>query len=251
MKNMLMLISYDGSEYKGWQRQPHEMSIQGTIEKTLKRLLNEEILIHGAGRTDAGVHSIKGQTASFNLTTHIESEQLRYALNRALPTSIHIDKMKRVPDTFHARYDAIGKTYQYRIDQSIEANPLRAKYVHHLNKPLDFEAIKRAMPFFIGTHDFKTFMASGSKIEDTVRMIYSFNLEKHEDEYVFTISGNGFLYNMIRIIMGSLIQVGYHKIKPDEIPEIIKSGDRSRARHTAPASGLYLINVDYEQDLFK
>lgn len=249
MKNIMMVISYDGSAYKGWQRQPKALSIQGTIESTLKRMLNEEIFIHGAGRTDAGVHSIKGQTASFSLTTHIEEDQLKYALNRALPSSIHIDKLMTVADTFHARYDATGKTYQYIMEQSLEANPLRAKYVHHLDKPLDFEAIKIAMKFFIGTYDFKAFMASGSKIKDTVRTIDRFELEKHENEYIFTISGNGFLYNMIRIIMGSLIHVGYHKIKPDEVPSIIMSGERSRARYTAPANGLYLTNVEYDQNI--
>ncbi|WP_228727923.1 tRNA pseudouridine(38-40) synthase TruA [Fusibacter ferrireducens] len=247
---MLMVISYDGSAYRGWQRQSQDMSIQGTIESALEKLLNEAICIHGAGRTDAGVHSIKGQTASFNLKTHIAGDQLKYALNRALPSSIHIDKIVAVPDAFHARYDATGKTYQYIIDQSPEANPLRANYVHHLDKPLDFEAIKVAMTFFIGTHDFKTFMASGSKIKNTVRTINRFSLEKDRNEYIFTISGSGFLYNMIRIIMGSLIQVGYHKIKPDEMPAIIRSGDRSNAKYTAPASGLYLMNVDYGQRIF-
>ncbi|WP_069876119.1 tRNA pseudouridine(38-40) synthase TruA [Fusibacter sp. 3D3] len=250
MKNMLMVISYDGSEYKGWQRQPSELSIQGTIEKTLKRLLKEEITIDGAGRTDAGVHSIKGQTATFNLTTHIEAEPLRYALNRALPRSIHIDQITTVPDTFHARYHALGKTYRYIIDQSLEASPLRAKYVHHLDRPLDFKAIRLAMQHFVGTHDFKTFMASGSKIEDTVRTLYSFTLEQYKEEYHFTISGDGFLYNMIRIIMGSLIQVGDHKIEPDEIRAIIESKERSRARYTAPANGLYLIHVEYAPNIF-
>lgn len=245
MKTLKMTISYDGSEYKGWQRQSQECSVQGTIEQTLKALLKEEIAIHGAGRTDAGVHSLNGQTASFQLNTNIGADQLKYALNRALPASIHIGEILEVPDTFHARYSAVGKTYQYIIDQSPEANPLRAKYVHHLDKPLDFKAIEEAMSYFIGTHDFQTFMASGSKIENTVRTIHSFGLKRQGDEYVFTISGDGFLYNMIRIIMGTLIQVGYHKTMPNQIEAIIRSHSRDKARHTAPANGLYLMKVHY------
>lgn len=245
MKTFKMIVSYDGSDYKGWQRQKDDVTVQGVIESSLKTLLNENIVIHGAGRTDAGVHSIKGQTASFRIETSIEPDKLKYALNRILPRSIYIDEITEANYEFHARYNAIGKKYCYIIKNNEELDPFRSRYVHHVDKSLNFEAIEAAMQYFVGTHDFSAFKASGSKIENSIRTIYSFTLERKLDEYHFTISGDGFLYNMIRIIMGTLLKVGEGKISPEDVPGIILSKDRSKARLTAPACGLYLMEVFY------
>jgi len=244
-----MVISYDGSGYSGWQRQSvgnyiKQNSIQAVLEKGLKTVLGERILIDGAGRTDAGVHAF-GQTASFKTDNSIPPDKFRFALNRVLPSDIYVKSLVPVPDDFHARYSAIGKTYEYRLYTDKDRNPFLSKQMSFVLGELDEDKIRQAMQYFMGKHDFKTYMASGSKVKNTVREITSFDLMKSDNQWCFLISGDGFLYHMVRIIIGTLINVGKGNICPDSIPDIIKSGDRSRAKDTASPEGLYLLSVQY------
>ncbi len=251
LSTLSMRIQYDGSGYHGWQRQSRMKSVQGVLEKTLSKVFNQTIEIDGSGRTDSGVHAL-GQCFSFRVDLTMPIEKVKFVVNRRLPSDIYIESVTLETDAFHARYSAIGKTYVYKIYTNEARNPFLDKYSYHLTHNVDESAIREAMMHFIGTYDYKAFMASGSHAENTIRTIYRFDLESMENERVFTITGDGFLYNMVRIIIGSLIQVGTGKIKASDIPLIISSGDRNRAKYTAPAQGLYLKSVYYsDEDLQK
>lgn len=247
MQTLSMRIQYDGSGYHGWQRQSRMKSVQQTLERTLSKVFNQTIEIDGSGRTDAGVHAL-GQCISFKVNLTMPIENVKFVVNRRLPKDVYVESVTLQPDDFHARYCAIGKTYVYKIYTDQARNPFLDKYAFHIDHALDVTAIREAMRRFIGTYDFKTFMASGSSTENTVRTIYRFDLEVSENTFEFTITGNGFLYNMVRIIIGSLIHVGTGKINASDIPSIIASGDRNRAKYTVPAHGLYLKNVYYSED---
>lgn len=242
--NLLMVVQYDGRAFSGWQRQQKERTVQGEIEKALKHLLRQDISIHGSGRTDAGVHAY-GQCFTFHCDLIMPLEKLTYALNHRLPSDIWVESAKIVEDAFHARYKAKGKTYQYKILNACRPNPFDSHYSAYVPRALDEKKIREAMDFFLGTHDFKGFMASGSSVQNTVRTIYEFTLERKADYWIFNIHGNGFLYNMVRIIIGLLLQVGQGYLEAEKIPEIIKKGNRFDARWTAPAQGLYLMKVHY------
>jgi len=250
MHTISMIINYDGSRYFGWQRQTHLISVQEVLEKSLSKVLHQTITIDGSGRTDAGVHAL-GQCASFNADLTIPIEKLKYVLNRILPSDIFIEKMQIEVDGFHARYHAIGKTYIYKIFTGKDRNPFLDKYSYHYAYPLNLELINRAMLSFIGEHDFKAYMASGSKTQNSIRTIYDFKLEVASEMLIFTITGDGFLYNMVRIIIGSLLHVGTGKIKPEAITDIINSGSRDRAKFIVPSSGLYLKSVFYSKELLQ
>lgn len=251
MQTISMRIQYDGSGYHGWQRQSRMKSVQQTLEKTLSKVFDQTIEIDGSGRTDAGVHAL-GQCISFKVNLTMPIENVRIVVNRRLPNDIYVESVTLESDDFHARYCSIGKTYVYKIYTNEARSPFFDKYYFHFENALDESAIREAMQHFVGTYDFKTFMASGSGTEHTVRTIYRFDLEVSENALVFTITGDGFLYNMVRIIIGSLIHVGTGKIKASDIPSILESGDRNRAKYTAPAHGLYLKSVYYsEEDLQK
>jgi len=247
MQTLSMRIQYDGSGYHGWQRQSRMKSVQQTLEKVLSKVFNQTIEIDGSGRTDAGVHAL-GQCVSFKVNLTMPIENVKFVVNRRLPSDIYVECVTLRSDDFHARYCAIGKTYVYKIYTDQARNPFLDKYAFHFEHALDITAIKDAMRHFIGTYDFKTFMASGSNTENTVQTIYRFDLEVVANEIVFTITGDGFLYNMVRIIIGTLIHVGTGKIKVSDIPSIIESEDRNRAKYTAPAHGLYLKSVYYSED---
>lgn len=251
MQTLSMIVQYDGSGYHGWQRQSHLKSVQQTLEKTLSKVFNQTIQIDGSGRTDAGVHAL-GQCISFKVDLTMPIENVKFVVNRRLPNDIYVKSVTLQPDDFHARYCSIGKTYIYKIYKEKGRSPFLDKYAFHIEHDLDENAIRLAMDHFVGTYDFKTFMASGSSAENTIRTIYRFDLEVTDTTFEFTITGDGFLYNMVRIIIGSLIHVGTGKISASDIPSIIASGDRNRAKYTAPAHGLYLISVYYaEGDLQK
>lgn len=237
-------ISYDGSNFNGWQKQPKGRTVQGIIEAVLSSILDDQIVIHASGRTDAGVHAIS-QCATFDAKMIMPVSSLHTALMRRMPNDIVITDMKLVPDNFHARFSAVGKTYEYKIYTSEKSSPFKNRYHTHLPRVLNEADIRRAMKCFLGTHDFKGFMASGNSTNKTVRTIFNFDLEVKNDIWTFSITGDGFLYNMVRIIVGTLIQVGLGRAKPEEIPEIIKSGERSKAKWTAPPEGLYLKEVLY------
>ncbi len=246
MQKLSMIIKYDGSRYFGWQRQSHLISVQEVLEKTLSKTLQQEITIDGSGRTDAGVHAM-GQCISFSAELNIPVEKLKFVLNSRLPSDICIESVNIENDSFHARYDAIGKTYIYKVYTGHERDPFVDKYSYHYPHLLNIESIREAMEYFVGTHDFKTFMAAGSMTQNTIRTIHAFILEEQTDFIVFTITGDGFLYNMVRIIMGSLLHVGAGKISASDIPNIINSGSRDLAKFTVPANGLYLKSVYYRQ----
>ncbi len=247
MQTISLKLKYDGSHYHGWQRQNNVQTVQGTVEKALKRVLKQDISIDGSGRTDAGVHAL-GQCVTFKADLTMPVNNVKFALNKILPLDIHVMEARIVPDEFHARYSAIGKTYQYKIHTVKERDPFLERYSYHYPHELDIDRMRQAMVRFLGTHDFRTFMASGSMTQNTVRTIYDVSLEATDTSVIFTVTGNGFLYNMVRIIVGTLLHVGIGKITPEQIPEIIGARSRDRAKFTPPGCGLYLAKVYYDPE---
>jgi len=246
MRNIKLIIEYDGTNYCGWQVQENGPSIQGSVEKALNAITGEKIKINGSGRTDAGVHA-RGQAASFMTDSRIPGDKFAYALNNMLPRDIVIKDSRDVPLDFHARFSAVGKKYSYFINNSRFPSALLRNYAYHINycESLDISRIEKAAEAFIGTYDFSGFMSAGSKVSDTVRTIYDLSVLKEKELLCFNYKGSGFLYNMVRIITGTLLYAGIGKINPEDIKEIILSKDRSRAGITAPACGLYLEEVYY------
>lgn len=244
MKNIKLTIEYDGTNYFGWQIQPEVSSVQEEIEKAIKILTNEDIDLTGAGRTDRKVHA-RGQVANFMTNSSIPAEKFSYAINKYLPEDISIVKSEEVDTNFHSRYDAIGKEYRYLIYNNYIRSSLWRNYTYHVPYNLDFKTMDIAKDFFLGTHDFSAFMSTGSSIENTVRTIYAVSLCQKDNIICFEVQGNGFLYNMVRIMVGTLIDVGSGKIRPESIPIILESKDRKKAGHTAKPQGLYLEKVYY------
>ena len=247
MRNIKLIIEYDGTNYCGWQVQENGPSIQAEIEKALLSVTGEAISINGSGRTDAGVHA-RGQAASFITESSIPPEKFAYALNNKLPEDIVIKESGEVPLDFHARFSAVGKKYSYLVINSRFPSALLRNHAYHVNycERLDIDKIKIAAEAFIGTYDFSGFMAAGSKVSNTVRTIYDISIEQEGELIRFIYKGSGFLYNMIRIITGTLLYTGIGKINPQDIKDIILSKDRERAGVTVPAQGLYLEEVYYD-----
>ena len=244
MKNIKLTIEFDGSNFCGWQKQPKGRTVQETIEKAIFKATNEQIEINGSSRTDSGVHA-KCMVANFFTNSTIPSEKFREAINVRLPEDVSIIRSEEVDENFHARYSSKGKTYSYTIINRYERLSLGHQYLYHYRYPLDFNKMEEACKYFLGTHDFKAFMSPGSSIKTTVRTIYELYLKKDGEKIQIFITGNGFLYNMVRIIVGTLLKVGNGKIKPDEIEDIIKEGNRKRAGMCVPAKGLILEKVFY------
>ena len=243
MRNIKLTIQYNGKGYCGWQKQNDSLGIQGNIEKSIKDLTNENVKIIGSGRTDAGVHAL-AQVANFNTECNIPIEKIPNALNSKLPKDIVIINAEEVSLDFHSRYSAKGKRYRYIIYNSRYRTPIYNDISYFVKYDLDFEKMKKEAKSLIGTHDFKGFMSSGSAVKDTVRTIYDIDVSKQEDLIVIEIEGNGFLYNMVRIIVGTLVDIGRGRID-NNMATIIQSKLRSMAGHTAPAHGLFLKKVDY------
>lgn len=244
MKNIKLTIAYDGTNYSGWQRQSNARSVQGEIEKKLRTITKQEIQIHGSGRTDAGVHAL-GQIASLTADLSIPVNKFAFVLNNALPSDIVIKEVVEMDMDFHARYSAKGKKYIYKIYNGAIRNPLYANYSYFVRRPVDINSIIEGSKYFIGEHDFKGFMSSGSNVKNTVRTIYNIDVYKKDEFIILEYRGNGFLYNMVRIITGSLLDVSSGKIKMENLDYIIRSKDRRNARHKAPPQGLYLAKVYY------
>ncbi len=244
MKNIKLTIEYDGTDFNGWQIQPNQRTIQDEIQKAVKIMCRQDIKIYGAGRTDAGVHA-KGQVANFHISSHISCNRFAPALNSILPKDIVIKKSIEVDKGFHSRYSAVAKEYKYIIYNDTTRSSILRNYSYYVNYNLDIQKMQRASKTLIGTYDFKTFMSSGSSIGDTVRTIYSLNIESEKNIIEITIKGNGFLYNMVRIIVGTLIDIARGKIQEKAIKNILYSKNRETAGHTAPAQGLYLQQVFY------
>ena len=283
MKNVLLTIKYDGTPFCGWQRQPNVETVQGEVERVLSILCAQQIEINGTSRTDAGVHAY-GQQASFKGDFKIPVENIKRAANNLLHPAVKITEVMEVPEEFHARFDSKGKTYEYIIINSRNKDPFMENYCYFVDRPLDIDKIKRALKYIEGTHDFNCFQASGGEIrETTVRTVYKLEMDvkdlpleeegnallaekgldnsrvpgaKMVDDHrwfppkklIVKITGDGFLYNMVRIIVGTLVDVGYGKIDSEDLPEIIQGRDRTKAGHTAPAQGLYLKEIYYRTD---
>ena len=243
----LMSFSYDGSNFKGYQKQPKVRTVQGEIEKALKQINNNnKVDIHASGRTDAGVHALN-QTAHFDLEMEITEEKLRQGLNSLLPEDVYIKKISKVDDDFHARFNSIGKEYIYVINLG-EYNPIDRNYVYQYNKKLDVVEMERALKYLEGTHNFKSFTKTDEEKDDYVRTISQTNLTrdiKNVNMITLTFVGTGFLRYMVRNMVGLLIEVGEGKRKSEEIIDILKAQDRTRAGKTANPEGLYLKNVFY------
>ncbi|WP_419749837.1 tRNA pseudouridine(38-40) synthase TruA [Terrisporobacter petrolearius] len=243
MRNLKLTIQYDGTKYCGWQKQPNSSGIQGTIEYAIYEITKEKVNIIGSGRTDAGVHAL-GQVANFKINSNIPAARIPDALNAKLPKDISIIDCQEVSDDFHSRYSATGKIYRYLIYNKPYRSPLYKDISYHVRYDLDIQKMRVEAQSLLGTHEFKGFMSSGSSVKDTVRTIHNISIEESGDLIVLEVEGNGFLYNMVRILVGTLVDIGRGRIdKPLE--EIIASQDRGEAGHTAPAHGLFLKKVHY------
>lgn len=247
MANIRLTIEYDGTNYHGWQSQSNAVSVQETVEKAIEILVPaEKCKLIACSRTDFGVHAF-AQVANFITGSDIPPERFAPALNRILPEDIAIKHSERVPDDFHSRYDATGKKYRYLICNSKYRSALLRHRACHVSHPLDIEKMRRAASYFVGRHDFSAFQATGGSIRDTRKIIYSCTIEADGDIIAIEVDGGGFLYNMVRIMAGTLIDVGKGKCAADVIPDIILSRNRHKAGKTAPAQGLYLVEIHYEK----
>jgi tRNA pseudouridine38-40 synthase len=240
-----MVVAYDGTNYKGWQVQPNGITIEEVLNKNLSKLLGEEIVVSGASRTDSGVHSL-GNIAVFDTNTRMPADKIAFALNQRLPEDIVVQGSCKVEDGWHPRYQNSRKTYEYRILNRTFRMPTRRLDTYFYHYPLDVEKMKKAAAYLVGEHDFKSFCAIGAQVKTTVRTIYACDVEKDGDIITIRVTGNGFLYNMVRIIAGTLVQVGGGAVAPDEVGEILAKKDRSAAGPTAPAHGLTMMGIEFE-----
>lgn len=245
MRRIQLIVEYDGTNYAGWQRQSNAMSVQQKVEDTLSKLTKEKIIIHGASRTDAGVHAM-GQSAHFDTESRIPADKFSYALNTMLPPDIRIRESRQVPESFHARFSTKGKRYRYLFHVHPHASAIHRLTHAHVIYPLDVDLMHREAQALVGTHDFAAYAASGSVVKDTVRTIYRADVTRDGEEVKLVIEGKGFLYNMVRIIAGTLIGVGSGNIEPGAFARAIESGNRLDLGVTAPAHGLTLMEVFYD-----
>lgn len=244
MKRIKLVVAYDGTAYHGWQVQPGADTIEGELNKALSALLQEDVQVIGASRTDSGVHALCN-VAVFDTDTRIPAQKLAYALNQRLPEDIRIQESREVAADFHPRHCESQKTYEYRILNREFPLPTKRLYAYFTYVPLDVGRMQEAAAYLIGEHDFKSFCATAAVVETTVRKINSMTVEKEGEEIVLRVCGNGFLYNMVRIIAGTLIEVGRGSMEPEKIREILEAKDRAAAGPTAPACGLTLVKYEF------
>lgn len=244
MRNIKLTIEYDGKDFNGWQKQPTKLNIQGTIEQAIKQITGENVELNASGRTDAGVHAL-GQVANFKTNSQIPIEKFAIAINSKLKRSIVIKKAEEVDERFHSRLCCKKKTYRYVINNSQEGTAIYRNLETHISQKLDIEKMQQAVKYFEGEHDFKAFKASGTSSKTSVRIIYTAKVYSEGDRIFIELTGNGFLYNMVRIIAGTLVEVGLRKIEPEKVQEIIQLGKRENAGKTLPPNGLYLVKVMY------
>lgn len=245
MRNIKLTIEYDGKDFNGWQKQPNKLNIQGEIERAISSITGEKIELIGSGRTDAGVHAF-GQIANFKTNSNIPIEKMSLAINSKLKKSIVVKEAVEVDERFHSRYNAKKKTYIYVINNSKCGTAIYRNLSYCFPIELNIDEMKKAAKYFEGEHDFSGFKASGTSNKNSIRTIYNAEVTKKEENIIIKLTGNGFLYNMVRIISGTLLEVGIGKIKAEDIPEIINSKDRKKAGKTLPANGLFLVNVEYK-----
>lgn len=246
-KRVCLRVAYDGTAYCGWQVQKNGRTIEGELNRALAELTGEEIQVIGASRTDAGVHGLCN-VAVFDTRSRIPGEKFSYALNQRLPEDIRVRASKEVPEDFHPRHCRSRKTYEYHIYNAVFPNPLRRLYSCFTYVPLEVERMSRAAAYLVGEHDFASFCSAGSQAETTIRTIYSLDVARDGEEIVIRVTGNGFLYNMVRIIAGTLMEAGSGRMEPEEIPKILEARDRAAAGPTAPACGLVLKELEIEDE---
>ena len=244
-----LIIEYDGTNYVGWQRQKNGISVQQVLEEAFEKTVGQKVVLYGAGRTDAGVHAL-GQVAHLDTTTSIPPEKISFALNTNLPSDIRVVCSQVVSDDFHARYGAKAKTYEYTYINAQHPSAIYRNTTAHIRGDVDISAMKQAAQTIVGTHDFASFCASGSEVDTTVRTVYSLVVSQDEPFIKIEITGSGFLYNMVRIIAGTLLDVGRGKRKAGDMQDIMDAGDRGKASATAPARGLMMKRVFYEDAEF-
>ena len=246
MRNIKLVIEYDGKDFNGWQKQPNKLNIQGSIEYAIKLVTGEDVDLNASGRTDAGVHAF-GQVANFKTNSNIPTEKIPIALNTNLKRSIRIISAEEVDERFHSRLSCKKKTYRYVINNQEFSSAIYRNLETHIPQKLNIEKMKEAVKYFEGEHDFKAFKASGASSKSSVRTIYKAEVIEQPNNRIFIeLTGNGFLYNMVRIIAGTLVDVGLGKIEPEDIEKIIESKDRQLAGKTLQPNGLYLLNVKYD-----
>lgn len=245
-KRVFLRIAYDGTNYCGWQIQINGITVEEIINRELSRLLNEEIVVIGASRTDSGVHAL-GNVAVFDTESKIPAEKMSFALNQRLPEDIRVQESFEVAADFHPRYTNSMKTYEYKILNKRHPMPTERLYSYFVYMPLDVEKMKKAAEYIVGEHDFKSFCSNRTQVENTVRTVYKLDVFKENDMIHFVISGNGFLYNMVRIIVGTLVKVGLGVYPPEHVKEILEACNRDVAGPKAPAEGLTLVKIQYEE----
>lgn len=244
MKRIKLIVAYDGTNYCGWQTQINGITVEEVLNKTLSGLLKEDIRVIGASRTDSGVHAI-GNVAVFDTESKIPGDKFSFALNQRLPEDIRIQESCQVADDFHPRFCDTIKTYEYKILNRKFALPTERLYSAFVYYPLDVEKMQMAAAYLVGEHDFKSFCSSGSQVESTVRTITDISVEKHGEMISIRVSGNGFLYNMVRIIVGTLMKIGLGVWEPERMEEILNACDRNAAGPKAEARGLTLVEIRY------
>ena len=244
MRNIKLTISYDGTGYKGWQKQANGKTIQEELEKAIKKVFGKHHILYGASRTDAGVHA-KAQVANFKTSSSIPLKKIPKALNSYLKEDIAVTKAEEAPGGFHARFDAKNKHYRYIVLLSQHRDPFSEKYAWRISYKLDIPLMRKEAKALIGKHDFKSFQASDKRERSSVRKIASLSIKKRKNELIFDIEGDGFLYNMVRNIVGTLVDIGRGYLPEGSMKKILKSCDRKKAGPTAPAKGLTLIEVKY------
>ena len=245
MRNIKLTIEYDGKDFKGWQKQPNKLNIQGEIEKAIENITGEKVELIASGRTDAGVHAM-GQVANFKTNSNMPIEKIPIAINSQVKNSIRIQNAEEVDENFHSRFNCKKKTYRYVIDNSKYGSAIYRNISYHMPIKLDVEEMKKAIKYFEGEHDFKAFKSSGTSSKSSVRTIYKADIITEGTNIAIDLTGNGFLYNMVRIIAGTLVEVGMGDLEPEDIENIIKSKKRENAGKTLQPQGLYLVSVEYE-----
>jgi len=244
MRNLKLTLAYDGTNFHGWQVQPQLRTVQGELERALRKLFNHDVAVTGSGRTDAGVHA-HAQVANVGSERTMDTGAVIRGANALLPDDIRVLSVEEVGADFHARRSARSKTYQYRVWRLPIVSPFEFRYVYAFRYPLDESMLDRGTRCFVGTHDFSSFCATATEVEDRTRTIYEASWARSEREWTFEIRGNGFLQYMVRTIVGTLLEIGQGRILPEQIPAIFEARDRRAAGPTAPASGLHLIRVEY------
>ena len=259
MKRVMLTVAYDGTNYHGWQIQPNGETIEGVLNRCLSDLIGEQIEVIGASRTDSGVHAM-GNVAVFDTDSPIPADKISYALNRRLPEDIRIRSSEEVPDTFHPRHCVSRKTYEYRIYCADFPMPMKRLYSYYTYVPLHADLMRQSAEYLVGTHDFKSFCSTEAQVKTTVRQVESLEVREEvrgknhipervgicgDRELIIRVTGYGFLYNMVRIMAGTLMEVGRGHIAPDAVKRILEARDRQAAGPTAPACGLTLVGIEY------